>query len=59
MAKKKPIYIVANPRAIPLGRHVLRIGERVWFEGDAYDGPATDRLVRDGFVVKQGKVSDG
>ena len=60
MAKKQqPIYIVANPRRIPAGRHVLRIGDRVWFEGDPYDGPVTDRLVHDGFVVEQGKVNDG
>lgn len=49
-------WIVANPRAIPAGRYILhqRDGEseRWWFEGDAYDGPVTERLVSGGFIVQ-------
>ena len=43
-------YRVANPRGLPAGKWVIRVGERRWFEGDEYDGPGTDRFVRDGFV---------
>lgn len=50
MTKRKPRYVVANPRGIPAGRHILRVGERRWYEGDVYDGPVTERLVRDGFI---------
>ncbi len=46
-------YRVANPRGIPPGRYIIRVGDRVWFEGDIYDGPLTDRLVVDGFVVEE------
>jgi hypothetical protein len=44
-------YVVANPRGIPEGRHILRIGDKRYFEGDLYDGPADERLIRDGFLV--------
>lgn len=50
--KPKPQYVVANPRGIPQGRHILRVGERRWYEGDAYDGPVTDRLVEGGFLLE-------
>ena len=49
-------FLVANPRGIPAGRHILRIGNKRYFEGDVYDGPADERLVRDGFLVE---VNDG
>lgn len=55
-------WVVANPRGIPAGRYILRNGERRWFEGDAYDGPVTDRLVADRFIVPSpagAGVSDG
>jgi hypothetical protein len=48
-------FIVANPRGIPPERHVLRVGNKRYFEGDVYDGPDDGRLVRDGFLVE---VSD-
>ena len=56
-------WVVANPRGIPDGRYILhhRDGDGrdvYWFEGDAYGGPVTDRLVRDGFIVREG-VSGG
>jgi len=56
-------WVVANPRGIPGGRYILhhRDGEgrdAYWFEGDVYGGPVTDRLVRDGFIVREG-VSGG
>lgn len=35
MTKKKR-YVVANPRDIPSGIPIFRIGEREWFEGDDY-----------------------
>lgn len=47
------IYRVANPRGIPAGRYIIRAGERMWFEGDIYDGPVTERFVRDGFIVEE------
>ena len=49
-------YRVTNPRGIPTGRYILRLDERQWFEGDTYDGPVTDRLIEQGFIVE---VSDG
>ena len=49
-------FIVANPRRIPKDRHILRVGDKRYFEGDVYDGPDDGRLVRDGFLVE---VSDG
>lgn len=49
-------YVVANPRGIPKGRYIIRTAERVWFEGDAYDGPVTERWLRDGFIVPAGEV---
>ena len=48
----KPRYVIANPRGIPTGRHILRTGKRTWYEGDAYDGPVTERLVDGGFIVE-------
>jgi hypothetical protein len=38
MAKAKGNYTVLNPRNIPKGRWVIRVGERRWFEGDTLDG---------------------
>ena len=53
-AKTERRYIVANPRGIPAGKYILhsRIEEedRYWFEGDDYDGPVTERLVKNGFI---------
>lgn len=49
-------YIVANPRGIPEGRHILRVGDQRWYEGDAFAPPKgcdVQRLVRDGFIVKE------
>jgi hypothetical protein len=45
--------VVANPRGIPEGRHIIsdKDGKR-WFEGDAYDGDVSDRLVSGGFLVE-------
>lgn len=57
MPKTKAAYIVANPRGIPAGRHILRVGDKRWYEGDRYDGPLSERLIKGGFVVKQ--VNDG
>ena len=51
-ARKSGPYRVANPRGIPSERHVLRIGDRRWYEGDTFDGPVDERLVRDGFLVE-------
>lgn len=57
MTKSKPsiqpavTYRVANPRGIPAGSYIIRVGDRRWFEGDAYDGPVTERFVRDRFIV--------
>lgn len=45
-------YVVANPRGIPKGRYIIRNGDQRWFEGDAFDGPVTPRLIRDGFIVE-------
>ncbi len=50
-------YVVANPRGIPKGVRILRIGNKEWFEGDVYDGPTKEgrkphRFVADGFVVE-------
>ncbi len=36
---RKRSYTVGNPRGIPLGIHVLRIGEQVWYEGEGFDPP--------------------
>lgn len=55
-AKRTARYVVANPRRIPPGKHILRSGDRRWYEGDPYDGPVSERLLRDGFLVE---VSDG
>lgn len=45
-------YRVANPRNHPAGKWIIRVGERRWYEGDEYDGPITERFVRDGFLVE-------
>jgi hypothetical protein len=52
-SKPKAKYVVANPRGIPEGRHIIsdKDGKR-WFEGDAYDGDVSDRLVSGGFLVE-------
>lgn len=55
MTKSKPTaavtYRVANPRGIPAGSYIIRVGDRRWCEGDLYDGPVTERFVRDLFIV--------
>lgn len=55
MTKSKPTaavtYRVANPRGIPAGSYIIRVGDRRWFEGELYDGPVTERFVRDLFIV--------
>ena len=52
-------FIVANPRGIPAGRHILRVGDQRWYEGDVYDGPVDERLLRDGFLAgDKDEVSD-
>lgn len=59
MAKKTGAYIVRNPRGIPQGRHILRVGDERWYEGDRFDPPAKcdiKRLLRDGFIEE---VKDG
>lgn len=60
MSKRKPAapvtYRVANPRGLPAGSWIVRIGDRRWCEGDPYDGPVTERLVAQGFIVE---VHDG
>ena len=52
-------YIVANPRGIPAGRYIVRVGERRYFEGDAFEGVPPERFIRDGFVVEVKEVTDG
>ena len=44
-------YVVVNPRQVPQGVHVFRIGDRRWYEGDEYvsDGHLKE-LKRRGFV---------
>lgn len=57
MTKRNPsiqpnvTYRVANPRGIPAGSYIIRVGDRRWFEGELYDGPVTERFVRDLFIV--------
>lgn len=60
MVAKIGAYVVANPRGIPHGRHIIRTGEVRWYEGDRFDPPKgcdVKRLERDGFIVKE--VTDG
>lgn len=45
-------YRVANPRGLPAGTWILRVGDRRWAEGDPYDGPVTTRFVEQGFIVE-------
>jgi hypothetical protein len=57
---KDATYRVCNPRGIPAGKHILRCGERYWFEGESFDlAEATvaarvpvdkERLLRDGLI---------
>ena len=58
--KKAVAYVVANPRGIPSGKHILQSKDRSqrWYEGDAWTGPDGDVawLVRQGFLVE---VTDG
>lgn len=60
-------YRVGNPRGLPQGRHILavrrtkggKITESRWYEGDsikrsdAFSDEGWQRLLRDGFVVKE------
>lgn len=50
-ATTRATYIVANPRGLPAGTWIIRVDDRRWFEGDVYDGPVTERFVRDRFIV--------
>ena len=47
-------YVVANPRGIPAGIHVLNIAGKRYFEGDECDAPLSAIQVRnltaDGFL---------
>lgn len=46
-------YIVLNPRGIPKGRHIIRSGRALFYEGDVIDaGQVGDAaaLVRRGFL---------
>ena len=55
-AKKAGAYTVLNPRGIPKGRHILRVGEERWYEGDRFDPPKgcdVKRLLRDGFIGEE------
>lgn len=47
-------YIVANPRGIPAGRHILSNadGTKRWYEGEVYDGDIADWLIKRGFLVE-------
>lgn len=45
-------YIVANPRGIPPGRYIVRVGNRRYFEGDAFEGDPPARFIAEGFVVE-------
>jgi hypothetical protein len=58
-ATKAKRYVVQNPRRIPGGRHILRSGERYWFEGDDFEPPKgcdVARLLRDRLIKE---VRDG
>lgn len=60
MTKRKPTgvtYRVANPRRLPAGTWVIRVGDRRWAEGDVYDGPVTERFLDAGFIVPVEDVS--
>lgn len=46
-------YIVQNPRHIPEGRHILRWGQKYWYDGDDFEPPKgcdVARLLRDGLI---------
>lgn len=49
-------YRVLNPRGIPKGRHILRVGDKRWYEGDEFDPPRGIDLER--FIVG-GFITDG
>lgn len=55
-SKPKPaagaVYIVANPRGIPSGRYIVRVGDRRYFEGDVFEGEPPKRFLAEGFVVE-------
>lgn len=49
-------YVVLNPRGIPAGSYIVRVGDRRWYEGDTYDGPVDHvaNLVERGFLREEG-----
>ena len=47
-------FVVINPRNIPKGRHIIREGDKRWFEGDDYSGPKAELWLARGFI-KPGK----
>ena len=52
-ATTRATYIVANPRGLPAGSWIIRVGDRRWAEGDVYDGPVTERFIDNGFIVAE------
>ena len=47
-------YVVANPRGIPEGKHILsnKLQSKRWYEGDVYDGDVDKWLIDAGFIVE-------
>ena len=47
-------YVVANPRGIPEGKHILSNKDKSkrWYEGDVYDGDVDKWLIDAGFIVE-------
>ena len=39
-------YRVCNPRGIPAGKHIIRCGERYWYEGDPFDLTEASKAAR-------------
>jgi len=58
-------YTVLNPRGIPAGKHIIRVGERRYMEGEMFEPPSgcdIERLLRDGFLERAAEkkaVKDG
>lgn len=61
-------YEVLNPREIPKETHILRFGEQMWYEGEAFVKPskmpleAVKKWVKDGFLKDpdaEDEVTDG
>ncbi len=55
--KPKPTgpFVILNPRKIPKGRHIIREGDKRWYEGDDYSGPKAAMWLERGFIRKGGK----